>query len=226
MEDSLKTRLFAFVAVLFLVPWLGSAADDETGHKGATAGKLQKKNGMFAITLVNPDADLSRYLRIYTEDVVVKFRPGSGAESRSATGTNMRKRVSKANSKAEEQLAMFREVMTLALERGLAKHGRFEISGDRGADTMVVRTSLVDLVSKIRKTGRAVKAGKLLAEGTIVFELVDAETGIVLARMGGRREAVASGSSAVESSELPPPWGEIELWAQHAVADFLAEVSG
>jgi hypothetical protein len=132
----------------------------------------------------------------------------------------------KANSKAEEQRALFREVMTRALERGLVNHGRFEISADRDADTLVLRTSLVDLVSKIRKTGRVVKAGKLVAEGTIVFELVDAETGIVQARMGERREAIASASSAVESSELPPPWGEIELWAQHAVADLLAELSG
>jgi hypothetical protein len=84
---------------------------------------------------------------------------------------------------------------------------------------------VVDLVSNIRRTGRAMKEGKLLAEGTIVFEVVDAETGIVQARMGGRREAVSSGSAS-EASDLPQPWGEIELWVEKAVTDMLVELHG
>lgn len=219
----MRRKLILIVALLVAGSWAGVAAGNEESGDSSVVGKLSRRDGVFEITLVNPNADFSRYKRLFREDVVLKFRPGAGAEAQSATGTNLRERKTKRSSKAEEQAVLYQQAMAHALTQELANDGHFEVVDCKGPDTLVLRVALVDLVSKIRKTGRIPRNGKLLAEGTFVFELIDAQSGIIQARIGERREARASETRA-ESSELPPPWDQIQLWAQNAASDLLAEL--
>jgi len=62
----------------------------------------------------------------------------------------------------------------------------------------------------------------VLSQGTIVFDLIDGETGVIQARLGERRKCRPSkDASSVESTG---PWPCAGAWTEDAVTDLCQEL--
>ena len=124
-----------------------------------------------------------------------------------------------------EDLATFRKIVTRAFLSELGSCELFELVEEVGPETLFVRVMVTDIVTDIAsKSSRSGKNQKpFSAQGTIVFDLIDGETGIILARFGERRK-----SGKADDSVAPPDagaqWVNIWSWAERATEDFHQEL--
>ena len=102
---------------------------------------------------------------------------------------------------------------------------RIELVEDGGPQTLIVRAMVTDIVTDIAsKSGKSGQDPKPFSvQGDITFDLIDAETGIILARFGEPRKS-GSGRDAVEPPDAGAEWANIWVWAEQAAADLRQEL--
>ncbi|MCP4901504.1 MAG: DUF3313 domain-containing protein [bacterium] len=193
--------------------------------------RLAKQTGKFQITLVDPDTDFTQYDKMIPQTVMLKFRGGAPrVESRSATGTNIRKRSKTPGAPSTDIAEKFKATVSRAFNKELGEKESFQLTAESGADTLILRTAIVDVVLNLpdKNTRRVESTADIVGEGTILFDLLDSTTGVIKARMADRRairridEGVSHyGASLTTEAAL---WSDIERWARRAAADLRFEI--
>lgn len=207
-----------------------SAGSSFAGNQSSGSGpngleELTKQKGFFKTTLINTDAQFSGYSKLCPKRVLLQFRGPGPAQDESTTGSMIRKKSRGAAIPEGGDLATFRQTITDAFMSELASCELIELVEDSGPETLIVRATITDIVTDIAsKSGKAGKTPKpFTVQGDITFDLIDAETGVLLARFGESRKSRKAGDS-VTSPDAGAEWANIWLWAERAAADFRQEL--
>jgi hypothetical protein len=107
----------------------------------------------------------------------------------------------------------------------LAHSGSLQLVHEEGADTLVLRASFTDVVIDIgSNSDLGVDNPKpVSAQGVVFFDLIDAETGVIQARIGERVKC-AKKTGGEPGSDTDPRWTNVSSCAEHAAADLRAEL--
>ena len=177
---------------------------------------LVKEKGPWQGTWVRPDADISKYSKLYLWDSLFQFREG-GATSAGTTMQMMRGDSSGPYAVNEESRKKFKEVVDEAVVKELGRSKLFEVTDTVGPGTLLVRGAVLDIVSDVppNLSGGGIHLASV-GQATMVFELIDAETGVIQARVAERREIQPDvrmnrvNSAPVNSATV---WNDVERWA-------------
>jgi hypothetical protein len=187
--------------------------------------ELTQEKGLFKTTLINPGVDFSSYSKICPKRVLLQFRGSGPPQDEAIAGSLVRKRSRGPAVPEGEDLETFRQIITDAFESELGSCELIEMVEEAGPETLFVRTTVTDIVTDIAsKSGKSAKKPKPFSvQGDIAFDLIDAETGIVLARMGESRKCRKADES-VQPPDAGAEWVNIWFWAEQAAADLRQEL--
>ncbi len=178
--------------------------------------QLVKEKGRFQETWVRPDADMSRFDRLYLWDSLFQFREGG----HSASGTEIsRSREEGPFAVRKEDQEQFKKLVRKTVSTVLAGSKRFDLVDTVGPGTLLVRPAILDIVSNVPPNVAGTRTNVYLTsvgEATIVFELIDAETGVIQARVGERRRIQAPGRMHqvnTQPANSATIWNDVKLWA-------------
>lgn len=167
---------------------------------------------------IRPDADLSRYDKLYLWQSVFQFRD-VGDQTQNRTTTAMLRGDQGTFSVSEESRAKFEEIVTDVVLKELGRSKQFQVVDTIGPRTLAVRGLVLDIVSfvpdNIGRQGNVHLTS--MGEATFVFELIDAETGVIQARVGDRRP-IRPPSRMNQLNPAPTTeatvWNDVRRWAQ------------
>ncbi|MEN8163210.1 MAG: hypothetical protein ABFS37_03695 [Acidobacteriota bacterium] len=212
----MKKTVLALLAIILVA---GTPFAQEAPPVTEVTGEdeLVKEKGRYQETWVRPDADMSRYSRLYLWHPEFEFREGGDT----TTGTEIsRSRGEQGPFEIrKESREKFEQVVSDVVVKELARSKVFEVVNEVGPDTLIVRASVLDIISNVPPNVASTRTRVHLAsvgEATIVFELIDAETGVIQARIAERRRIQPPGRmhqvSAVPANSVTV-WNDITLWA-------------
>ena len=195
-------------------------SDSDFGPEGLD--ELQKQKGQFKTTLVHPDADFASYSRICPKRVLLQFRGPGPAQDESSMGTLVRKKSSGPAIPEDEDLETFRQVVSDAFASEMGSCELFELVDEAGPDTLYVRVMIADIVTDIASIpGKSEKP--FSAQGTIIFDLIDAETGLIQARFSERSKSKKA-KDPVTVPAAGAQWVNIWHWAEEAASELHLEL--
>lgn len=185
--------------------------------KEVTGGDdLVKEKGPWEGTWIHPDADISKYSKLYIWESLFKFREG-GKTSAGTTMQMMRGDSSGPYAVNEESKEKFKQVVNEAVDKELARSKMFEMTDTVGPGTLLVRCAVLDIVSNVppNLSGGGIHLASV-GQATMVFELIDAETGVIQARVAERRAIQPDvrmnqvNAAPVNSASV---WNDVKQWA-------------
>jgi hypothetical protein len=109
---------------------------------------LVQEKGPWQGTWIHPDADISKYSKLYMWQSLFKFREG-GKTSAGTTMQMMREGSSVAYAVNEESQEKFKQVVGDAVVKELARSKQFTVTDEVGPDTLLVRGAMMDIVSNV-----------------------------------------------------------------------------
>ena len=194
MRTNAKTTLcgLLFAALFAGAPAIAqdstAAADRELGD---TEGLEPARSG-YRDTWVNPDADFGSYSKLYLWGAVFEYRDVGPAEAYRGSMLRSHKREFGI---ADEDRVQFEETVSEVFLEELGKLKNFEIVNEIGPDTLILRAGFLDIVSFVppETIGRTDVYLASFGEATFIVELIDAETGDVVAVASERRRAEQPG---------------------------------
>ena len=135
---------------------------------------------------VKPDIDISRYRQLLLQPVEVQFRA-----VRPAANTTMARSQDREFPISAADRQRLVDVVTEVFREELARSRSMTLASAPGPDVLAVRTSLLDIVSRVPPETPARHEVYLdkVGEATLVLELADYESGETLARAVDRRAA-------------------------------------
>jgi hypothetical protein len=192
-------------------------AQDQPVKEVTGGDELVKKRGPFAENWVRPDADVTKYSKLYLWEPEFQFREG-GATSAGTTMQMMRGDSSGPYAVTEESKKKFKEVVSEAVDKELARGKMFEVTDTIGPGTLLVATAVLDIVSDVppNLSGGGIHLASV-GQATMVFELIDAETGVIQARVAERREIqpdVRMNQVNAAPTNSATVWADVERWAR------------
>ena len=203
-------------------------AQDAPVEKVTGADDLVQEKGPWEGTWIHPDADISKYSKLYMWESLFKFREG-GATSAGTTMQMMRGDSSGPYAVTEESKEKFKQVVSDAVVKELARSKMFEVTDTVGPGTLLVRGAVLDIVSYVPPNLREDRVHLAsVGEATFVFELIDAETGVIQARVAERRNIQPpSRMNTVNTAPVNAAsvWNDVEQWAR-GEAQFLRKELG
>ena len=203
----------------------GLARDQSAGYGVPGLDDLTKEKGLFKTTLINPDTEFSSYSKLSPKRVLLQFRGPGPAQDESTAGSMVKKKSRGAAVPEGEDLETFRQIVTDAFVSELGSCELVELVEEGGPETLFVRATIsnivTDIVSKSGKSGKNPKPYSV--QGDIAFDLIDAETGFILARVGESRKSRKAGDS-VAAPEAGAEWVNIWFWAEQAATDLRLEL--
>ena len=191
-------------------------AQDQPVKEVTGGDELVKKKGPFAENWVRPDADITKYSKLYLWEPEFHFREG-GATSAGTTMQMMRGDSSGPYAVTEDSKKKFKEVVSEAVDKELARGKMFEVTDTVGPGTLLVATAVLDIVSDVppNLSGGGIHLASV-GQATIVFELIDAETGVIQARVAERR-AIQPDVRMNQVNAAPvneaSVWNDVKQWA-------------
>ena len=148
-----------------------------------------------------PDMDLSQYTKIRLQGAGIEYRPGG--ESGRTWSARSRGGPYEVTEKQKERL---RQVVAEAFLDELGKSEKYTLVNESGADVLVVRGALLDVVSYVPPDpvgGRSTVYLSSVGEATLVLEIRDSITNAILVRVVDRRAAEQMGGSlGMESNRV------------------------
>lgn len=215
-------RIVLVALVLALSVGFGFARNSNSGFGPDGLDELEKQKGQFKTTLVHPDADFAGYSKICPKRVLLQFRGSGPPRDESTMGSLVRKKNSGPAIPEGEDVETLRQVVSDAFASEMGSCEVFELVEKAGTETLFIRVMIADIVTDIAsKSGRSEKP--FSAQGTIIFDLIDAETGIIQARFSEH-----SKSKKAKDPMMPPEagaqWVNIWTWAEQAAADLHQEL--
>lgn len=218
-------KTFSLVLTMSLAAGFSLAKNPAPNSESEALDGLTKQKGTFKTTLIRPDTDFFEYGKVYPKGVLLQFRGPRPMQDEATAGSLVRKRSRDATIPDDEDLATFRQIITDVFVSELGSCEYFELVEEVGPGTLFVRITVMDIVtdiaSKSSKTDK--NQNPFSVQGTIFFDMIDAETGVVLARFGERRKSRKSDDSAA-SPDAGARWVSIWNWAEQATEDFHQEL--
>jgi len=214
------------LATVGLVASLGAApaAQEVTG-----GDDLVEEKGPFQGTWIHPDANIMRFDKILVWDAAFQFRDVDEPRNQGTTRGRMMQSADDLDYPiAEESRKKFEEVFVATFVKEFQNSKKFEVVDQAGPGTLIVRGGVLDIVSNVPPTARRSTVFlSSVGEGTFVFEMIDAETGLMQARVAERRRIQAD-PNAVRASGIPvnanTVWSEVELWTRSVARDLRREL--
>ena len=213
-------------SVVFVVVTLGMAGllsgQDPTPVPVTGGEELVQKKGAFDATWVRPDADISRYGKLYLWEPEFQFR--EGGETSAGTTSELLRGGSGPFAIREEDQERFKTLVSDQFVAELARGKLFEVVDAVGPDTLIVRAGFLDITSNVPPN--VARYGNIhlasVGEATIVFELIDASTGVIQARAAERQliqpEARMRGVNTAPANSATV-WSDVERWAREQAQD-------
>ena len=186
--------LIALVATIGSPGWGEEAIGDPEAERYS---ELEKARSTFQETWVLPGADFSQYDKIYFWEGVFEYRdvgPATGTTSYRGRSTKTDFPVS------DEGRRDFEQIVTETFSREMQRGKSFRVVDQVGPDTLIVSGALLDIVSHVppETVGRVDTYLANIGEATLVVELIDAETGAVLAMVSERRKIQSPGGGQID----------------------------
>lgn len=212
---------FAFAGTLLLAGLV--AAQEATPVPEITgADQLVKEKGRFRETWVRPDVEITKYSKLLVWQPVFEFREVGEAKG----GETTSKMLTTGGGFAirEEDRQKFAKVVSDAFVKELERSKLFQVVDEVGPDTLILRSGVLDIVSDVPPpySGMSNIYLSSVGQATIVFQLIDAETGVIQATAGERQEIQPRGRGHMVSN-IPVSentvWVEVERWARQAAQD-------
>lgn len=215
----LLTALMACVAAMSVAKSL------DTGFEPEGLDELAKQKGVFKTTLVHPDADFSRYTKLNARKVMLFVRDPGPQSHEKETGSLIGSRSGGGVLPPSEELAKLKDIINETIVSELSCSTELEMVTASDAETLVLRAAVTDVVfdktSKIKTADG--EPAPILSQGTIVFDLIDGETGVIQARVGERRKCrPPKGDDSVDVNL--GSWSSAAGWTQLAVSDLCQEL--
>jgi len=187
--------LFMLAACTASPPAIDTGPDAEVTFDGLHEVKNSRADKAWA----RPGFDLSGYTKIMLEGAGIEYRPG-GESGR----TSVARSSGGPYEVTEEQKGRLRSVVTQAFHQELGRSEQFEIVNEPDPDVLLVRASLLDVVSSVppEPVGRTEIYLRNVGEATLVIELRDSVTDAILVRAMDRRAAQRPGGDMFESNRV------------------------
>lgn len=212
-------RALLLTAVVFLAAGVVLAQDDASS-KEVTGGDdlVKQKSKQWGEVWIHPDADISKFSKLYLWNAIFQFRDVSDNKVNRTT-TSMMRGDQGYFTISEESREKFKKIVSEVVVKELGRSKQFEIVDQIGPDTLAVRGAVIDIVStvptNIGRQGNVHLA--YMGEATFYFELIDAETGVIQARVGDRRYIQPpSGMNSVNTAPTNSAtvWNDVDMWAR------------
>ena len=220
-----REKIILLILALSLATGLSYARNPGPNFGPEGLDELKKRKGLFKTSLINPNAEFSSYSKLCPTRILLQFRGPRPAQDEATTGSMVRKKSRDVDVPEGEDLETFRRIITDAVVGELGSCGIVKLVEEGGPETLFVRATVTDIVSDI--ASKSSKKGKnpkpFSAQGAIVFDLIDAETGVILARFGERRKSQKAGDS-VTPPDAGAEWVNIWSWAERAAAELRLEL--
>ena len=212
-------RTLVLIAVVILASGV-ALAQEETTPKEVTGAEdlVKQKSKQWGEVWIHPDADISKFSKLYLWNSIFQFRDVSDNKVNRTTTSMMRgdQGYFTINEESQEK---FKKIVSEVVIKELGRSKQFEIVDVIGPGTLAVRGAVIDIVSNVPpNVGRQ---GNIhlayMGEATFYFELIDAETGIILVRVGDRRYIQPpSGMNSVSAAPTNPAtvWNNVDMWAR------------
>ena len=206
-----------------LVAGMAGAQDTQTADEKASGKQQVKIKGPFKETWVHPDLDMAQYSKLYPWKTVFQFREGGETKGAKTTAGKLRE-IEGPYYVNEESRQKFEELVGDLFVTELNRSKIFEVVDEVGPDTLLVRAAVLDIVSNVPPnfTGTGDVFLSAIGEASFIFELIDAETGVVQATVGERRR-IQPPSRMYDVSSAPANSAtiinDIERWAQSVARD-------
>ena len=208
-----------------VAPVLAQESNPDERELGDTEGLEKSKSG-FRETWVNPDADFNQYSKIYLWGAIFEYRDVGPAQ---ATRPSFNRSNQREFGIAPEDRVAFEETVSEIFLKELQKLKSLEITKEIGPDTMILRGGFLDIVSNVppESVGRVDVYMATFGEATFIVELIDAETGNVLAVASERRKIEQAGGRIDQFTTRTTSvtvQAEVRRWAQRAAAKLRSEI--
>ena len=216
----MKRAVLLIVGVM-LIAGLTMAKKINLSYEPEGFDELAKEKGVFKTTLIRPDADFSKYTKLNPRKVMLVVRESVPESGEKETGSLLGSRSRTIVMPEFEELTRLKEIIGESIDTELKNCTDCELVHDSGPGTLVLRTAVTDVLfdevsGSKSSTGEPVP---ILKQGTIVFDLIDGETGVIQARFGERRKC-----ESAKASEITEPWPNVIDWAELAAADLGREL--
>lgn len=220
-----RMTLAALAAAALILPATAANGQRAALEEALSHDGLQKiKVKGIDLAYSRPGASLAGYTKLIIDPVEVSFRKdwdpnrtGSRAKLSTQERENIRSGVAR----------IVQEEFTKTLEKG----GSFQVVKEAGPDVLRMRAGIADLYVNAPDTmspGRSRTYTVSAGEMTLIAELVDSESGQVIARVVDRREAQGTGTmqltnsvvNAQEARAIASSWARIlrsRLDAAHGI---------
>ena len=217
----MRTTALFFAAAISMASLL-HAQQATPGPEITGADELVQKKGALAATWVRPDADISRYSKLYLWEPEFQFREGSATSA--GTTSELLRGDSGPFAIRDEDQERFKKLVSDQFVAELARGKMFEVVDNVGPGTLIVRAGFLDITSNVppnvERYGNIHLAS--VGEATIVFELIDASTGVIQARAAERQliqpEWRTRGVNTAPANSATV-WSDVERWAREQAQD-------
>ena len=209
-------------ATVLAATWSWAGGQTPATVQGTGANELVETHGAYESTWVRPDADLSRYSKLYLWEPEFQFREG-GSTSAGTTAARLRDDSGPFAMREQDRLR-FKQLVRDAFMAELARGKLFEVVDQVGPGTLIVRPEFEDITSNVPPNVDRYDNVHLasVGEATILFELIDASTGVIQAHVGERRqiqpEARMRGVNTAPANAATV-WSDVERWAREQAQD-------
>jgi hypothetical protein len=185
-----------------------------TGEDELVQGKARGFQGVW----IRPDADISKYGKLYLWNAIFQFRDVGGKNINQTTIAMSRGDEGPFVMSPDDQ-ETFKQVVSETVVKELGRSKQFEVVDVVGPGTLIVRSAVIDIVSSVPpNVGRFTDVHLAsVGEATFLFELIDAETGVIQARVGDRRTIQPpSRKNTVNPAQANSAtvWNDVERWAR------------
>ncbi len=190
---------------------------------------LVEEKGRFKATWVHPDESLHRYNKVYLWNVAIQFRNLRKRHKRTQMESwNRRSIPREPYPVTKETRERFAQVVFDAYVEELQRSKKFDTVDEVDPGTLVVRGAVMDIISFVPpQTVRGNTYLAIIGEGSVVFELIDPETGLMQARVGDRRDIQPPNQNYATfraPANFNALWPDVEQWARAVASDLRQEL--
>lgn len=218
----MKHLIVLLSACLWVVT--ASSADEVVGQgvdQVVADDELVKGKSSFRETWVNPNVDFTSYNKILLGDAEFEFRDvGPAQKYRSSMRTSSKSDFGI----LEEDREKFESVVSEAFVKEISRSKKYEVVTEPGPGTILLEGAVRDIVSHVppQSVGRSDVYLSSVATVTLVLELMDSETGQVIAYVEERRKIQPPGGGQIDTFSMPANsvtvWADVGRWARSSAS--------
>jgi hypothetical protein len=194
--------IFVLCAALFLSGCYSKATlEYEPAGAGETTydGLLPIKSKVVERAWAIKDLNLKPYTKVMFKDAQIQYRPVAPASRETYTWDDRSEFPI-----SEDGQARLQKMLSDTFIKELSKSERFKLVQEAGPDVLMVRVSLLDVISAMppEPAGRSAIYLESVGEATLVVEFLDSQSKAILARAMDRRAADSPDGKMIKSSSV------------------------